>query len=144
MTTTVKVHVNGQYRATIKQDDREPIEVEGNYNGGAGEKHFFLAHPANSTFVITEQFVSDDDKRLADKHGMTNNSIGWAVKEMQHGRSVRRAGWNGKGMWLALQWPDAHSKMGLPYVYMSTVGGRLVPWLCSQTDLLAADWEIAD
>lgn len=71
------------------------------------------------------------------------NGIGWAVKQMQDGQRVARAGWNGKGMWLALQVPDAHSKMGLPYVYMSTVTGQLVPWLCSQTDLLAADWELA-
>ena len=74
---------------------------------------------------------------------MSSNGIGWAVKEMQNGQRVRRSGWNGKGMWLALQVPDEHSKMGLPYVYMSTVDGRLVPWLCSQTDLLAIDWEAA-
>lgn len=73
----------------------------------------------------------------------TVNCIGWAVKQMQDGRRVRRAGWNGKGMWLGLQVPDAHSKMGLPYVYMSVVTGQLVPWLCSQTDLLANDWELA-
>ena len=71
------------------------------------------------------------------------NTIGWAVKEMQNGERVRRSGWNGKGMWLELQTPDEHSKMTLPYVYMSTAQGNLVPWLCSQTDLLAADWEIA-
>ena len=73
----------------------------------------------------------------------TMNSIGWAVKEMHNGEKVRRSGWNGKGMWLALQVPDENSKMGLPYVYMSTVDGKLVPWLCSQTDLLATDWELA-
>jgi hypothetical protein len=72
------------------------------------------------------------------------NTIGWAVKEMQDGQRVRRSGWNGKGMWLELQTPDAHSKMTLPYVFMSTAQGDLVPWLCSQTDLLATDWEIAD
>jgi hypothetical protein len=32
----------------------------------------------------------------------------------------------------------------LPYVMMRTAGGEFVPWLCSQTDLLAYDWEIAD
>lgn len=69
--------------------------------------------------------------------------IGWAVRQMQNGSRVRRAGWNGKLMWLALQTPDEHSKMGLPYVYISTVTGHLVPWLCSQTDLLASDWELA-
>jgi hypothetical protein len=47
MTTAIKVHVNGQYRATVKQDDREPVVVEGNYNGGSGEKAFWLSHPAN-------------------------------------------------------------------------------------------------
>jgi hypothetical protein len=45
-------------------------------------------------------------------------------------------------MYLALQVPDANSKMTLPYVYMKTVLGDLVPWLCSQTDLLADDWVI--
>jgi hypothetical protein len=65
MTTTVKVHVNGQYRATVKQDDREPVVIEGNYNGGSGERSFSLPHPAEGTFVVTEERVADDDKRPA-------------------------------------------------------------------------------
>lgn len=68
------------------------------------------------------------------------NGIGWAVKAMQNGEQVARQGWNGKNMYLALQVPDAHSKMTQPYVYMKTAEGNLVPWLCSQTDLLATDW----
>jgi hypothetical protein len=70
--------------------------------------------------------------------------IGVAVEALRAGDKVRRAGWNGKGMWLELQNPDEHSKMTLPYVFMSTAQGDLVPWLCSQTDLLATDWEIVD
>lgn len=46
-------------------------------------------------------------------------------------------------MWLALQVPDAGSKMTLPYIYMRTVMGDLVPWLASQTDVLAEDWEVS-
>jgi hypothetical protein len=69
-----------------------------------------------------------------------DGTIGWAIKEMQNGDRVCRQGWNGKGMWLELQVPDANSKMTLPYVYMRTAQGDLVPWLCSQTDLLATDW----
>jgi Protein of unknown function (DUF2829) len=144
MTTTVKVHVNGQYRAFVTQDGRDPVTVEGNYNGGSGEHHFHLAHPADSTFRITEQFVTDEDKKPADPAHMRHETIGWAVKQMHNGAKVRRAGWNGKGMWLKIQYPDHHSKMSLPYVYMSTADGKLVPWLCSQTDLLASDWEIAE
>lgn len=74
----------------------------------------------------------------------TMNAIGWAVKQMQNGSKVRRSGWNGKNMYLMLQVPDANSKMTLPYVFMFTATKDLVPWLCSQTDLLATDWEFAD
>lgn len=66
--------------------------------------------------------------------------IGWAVKELQNGQRVCRAGWNGRGMFLRLQLPVAGS-MTLPFVYMYTAQGDTVPWLCSQTDLLAADWQ---
>lgn len=76
-------------------------------------------------------------------------TIGWAVKQLWNGSKVRRAGWNGKGLWLELQVPDEHSKMTLPYVFINypddatnTPGAR-VPWLASQTDLLATDWEMA-
>lgn len=69
--------------------------------------------------------------------------IGSAVALLWSGSRVRRKGWNGKGMWLELQFPGADAKMTLPYVFMSTAQGDLVPWLCSQTDLLAQDWEQA-
>ena len=62
MTITVKVHVNGKYRATVKQDDRDPVIVDGNYEGSpnpSGEKSFYLSHPATGTFVVTEEAVSD-------------------------------------------------------------------------------------
>lgn len=77
------------------------------------------------------------------------NGIGWAIKQMQDGQRVARSGWNGKGMWLALQVPDANSKMTHPYVYIEYPAGHpaypdgsRVPWLASQTDLLAMDWSV--
>lgn len=66
--------------------------------------------------------------------------FGSAIKAMYGGNKVARTGWNGKGMWLALQVPDAGSKMTLPYIYMKTADDNLVPWLASQTDILAQDW----
>ncbi len=68
-------------------------------------------------------------------------SIGGAVVSLRAGRRVTRVGWNGRGMWLKLFTPDRDSDMTLPYVFMSTADGKLVPWLCSQTDLLADDWQ---
>jgi len=72
----------------------------------------------------------------------TNLTIGEAVTLLRAGNRMCRYGWNGKGMFLELQVPDTHSKMTLPYVYLKTADGNLVPWLCSQTDLLARDWMI--
>ncbi len=69
-------------------------------------------------------------------------TFGEALTLLKIGHKVARTGWNGKGMWLALMQPDSGSKMTLPYLYMSTVSGQLVPWLASQTDLLATDWVV--
>jgi hypothetical protein len=73
---------------------------------------------------------------------MPEMGIGVAIASMREGKRVARSGWNGKGMYLELQVPDTNSKMTLPYVYMKTAQGDLVPWLCSQTDLLATDWSV--
>lgn len=81
------------------------------------------------------------------------NEIGWAVKQLWHGDRVRRAGWNGKGMYLFLvnrqcwfcEVSSAEAGLpNLPFIAMKTAMNEVVPWLCSQTDLLAADWETAD
>jgi hypothetical protein len=75
-------------------------------------------------------------------------NFGDALAALKDGKRVSRTGWNGKGLWLELQRPDAGSKMTLPYVYLNypddaqnTPNAR-VPWLASQTDMLAEDWGI--
>jgi hypothetical protein len=68
--------------------------------------------------------------------------IGQALSALKNGEKVTRAGWNGPGQWIALQVPDEHSKMRKPYLYISPVDGELVPWLASQTDILAEDWQV--
>ena len=77
-------------------------------------------------------------------------SFGAAIEALKAGEKVSRSGWNGVGLWLELQVPDAHSKMTLPYIFMSypdnaknTPGAR-VPWLASQTDILAEDWLVVE
>jgi hypothetical protein len=78
-------------------------------------------------------------------------NFGHAIELLKDGAKVARVGWNGKGMWLQLQTPDAHSKMTLPYVYIEYPTGHLaypngcrVPWLASQTDMLADDWVVVE
>lgn len=85
--------------------------------------------------------------------------IGGAVEALRAGRRVRRAGWNGVGLWLGLCSRGAEIDDGLPgtpeatlasdgdlprsvpFVFLHTSTGEFVPWVCSQTDLLADDWE---
>lgn len=65
MTTTVKVCVNGRYRATVIMTDadgskQDPVIVEGNYEGSpnpTGERAFQMYHPAVASFAITEEQV---------------------------------------------------------------------------------------
>jgi hypothetical protein len=64
MTTAVKIHVNGRYRATVKQDDLDPVVVEGNYEGSpnpSGERSFLLrgSHPTKGTFEVTEEYLPE-------------------------------------------------------------------------------------
>ena len=75
-------------------------------------------------------------------------TFGDAIHFLKLGCRLGRYGWNGKGLWLKMQRPDAGSKMTLPYLYLNypddaqnTPGAR-VPWLASQTDVLAEDWMV--
>lgn len=67
-------------------------------------------------------------------------NFGEALDVLRATGKVARIGWNGKNMWIALQEPGVLSKMTLPYIYLKTANGHLVPWLASQTDILADDW----
>lgn len=96
-----------------------------------------------------------------------------AITALRAGRRVRRAGWNGKGMWLALtpglelmsqaatlrgaalhRSAEIVSERGdlrpTPFrtgdhIDMRAADGTLViGWLASQTDMLATDWEIVE
>lgn len=74
-------------------------------------------------------------------------NFGDALQALKDGKMVSREGWNGKGMWLALIegysvgfHPDILGRTLLPWIGMKTADGAFVPWLASQTDVLAEDW----
>jgi hypothetical protein len=78
-------------------------------------------------------------------------NFGQALQELKKGNKAARLGWNGKGIFIELQVPDENSKMTSPYIFIDTTGLQTnnemapksrVPWLASQTDMLAEDWEI--
>lgn len=62
MTTSVRIHVNGRYRAHVRQDLLPPVIVEGNYDGSpnpTGEATFNLrgGHPTRGTFEVVEEYL---------------------------------------------------------------------------------------
>jgi hypothetical protein len=67
-------------------------------------------------------------------------SFSLALEEVKKGNSIQRVGWNGKGLLVRAQFPDANSKMKLPYLYIEYPNGDTCPWLASQTDIMAEDW----
>lgn len=76
--------------------------------------------------------------------------FGEALEAIKSGAKIYREGWNGKGMFLFLVAGDAwnfecdidgvDSLSTLPFICMKTADNKLVPWLASQTDILADDW----
>lgn len=107
-------------------------------------------HDGYISWSPSEQFYSA--YQLASKM-----NFGHAIEMLKRGEAVARAGWNGKGMFLYLvpapeqgypaQTGVAKAFFGegalVPYgayIAMKTATGEVVPWLASQTDVLAEDW----
>ena len=84
-------------------------------------------------------------------------TFGHAIELMKIGKKVSRAGWNGKDMFLFLVpgstfkvnraplmgiYPEGTEINYCPHIDMKTADGSVVPWLASQTDMLAEDWNV--
>ena len=80
-----------------------------------------------------------------------------ALHKIKEGGKVARRGWNGTGMFVFLVpgstfnvnrppllgiYPEGTTINYHPHIDMRTANGKIVPWIASQTDLLAGDWEV--
>lgn len=80
-----------------------------------------------------------------------------ALDLLKQGYRLARAGWNGKGMFIFLV-NGSNFKVNRepllsilgegaevtyrPHIDMKDAEGKIVPWLASQTDIMADDWEV--
>ena len=86
-------------------------------------------------------------------------SFSWALQLIKDGRKLARKGWNGKDMFVFLVNGSRFTVNRPPllgvykegtvidyhaHIDMKTVDGKIVPWLCSQTDMLAEDWMLVE
>lgn len=86
-------------------------------------------------------------------------NFGDGLEALKNGQKVAREGWNGKGMFLFLVpgsvfkvnrapllgiYPEGTEINYRPHIDMKTVDGEIVPWVASQTDVLAEDWCVVE
>lgn len=81
-------------------------------------------------------------------------NFGQAIETLKSGKRVAHKGWNWKGMFLFfVHWKDwfpIHAETHKTSVYLSawiemkTADNQFVPWIASQTDMLAEDWMIVE
>lgn len=82
-----------------------------------------------------------------------------ALRHLKEGYKVARTNWNGKDMFIFLVpgstfkvnrapllgiYPEGTEIKYHGHIDMKTADGQVVPWLCSQTDMLATDWELVN
>jgi len=90
---------------------------------------------------------------------MEQCDFSWALNMIKAGKKLQRAGWNGKGMFVFLVagstftvnrppllgiYDEGTIVNYLPHIDMRTADGSIVPWLISQTDALADDWQLVE
>lgn len=125
-----------------------------------GDDEGYMVSYANShhNTDFADAYISWSPKDVFEQsyQGLSNLDFSHALHFAKHGRKIARAGWNGKGMYVALVegnliteavnycLSSSNENMQavpvLDSLYLKTATGELVPWLASQTDLLANDW----
>lgn len=89
-------------------------------------------------------------------------NFGEILEELKNGKRAERLGWNGKGLYVVLQkgYPNGipinkntSEATGIaegticifsPYFMIKSIDNSFVPWLPSQTDILAEDWNLVN
>jgi hypothetical protein len=116
-----------------------PSEKDGNAGYGVKYEDGYTSWSPKDTFEAAYRDIEGLPQAL---------TFSDALHMLKLGKRVCRTGWNGSGLWLEVQRPDANSKMTLPYIFISypesakTTPGARCPWLASQTDLMAEDWMV--
>lgn len=130
----------------------------GAYNDYRGWKIPLDEDPADEGYLVkySDGYESWSPKKQFEKayRECENLTFGLAIELLKKGKKVTRCGWNGKGMYL-FKSPKLGCQMYKEYtgeeindlqefIVMKCANRTLVPWLASQTDVLAEDWKIID
>lgn len=67
-------------------------------------------------------------------------NFGEALERVKKGEAMRLPQWSPEVKVMA-QYPDEHSKMTAPYLYVNSRFGK-VPWKETMVELFSEDWEV--
>ena len=151
-------HIEAKPMTRQKYNDFRGWQLPADENG-ADEGYlveYLEGGKANTTAF--EGYVSWSPKEVFEKAYRPKGSdlsFGDAVLMMKAGFKMARTGWNGKGMFLFLVpgsvfnvnrppllgiYPEGTEITYMPHIDMKTADNKVVPWLASQSDVLAEDW----
>lgn len=105
--------------------------------------------------VASDEWMIADEENCPQLGGIATFSFSDALRMMKRGLKVARKGWNGKDQYIFHINPymndqyrvdEFPSMVGTlyPYIAIKTNYNGIVPWLASQTDMLADDWVIVE
>lgn len=146
--------IGANHFEVLPRPQKDGLTFSSRYHGWVERDDLFVLCPRSDellpdfismTTAISFGCIGRDDAGNLDYH----IDFGGAIRLMKDGARVARKGWNGKGMWLTYVSAGAYdvgvkTMIGaddlLPWIGMKTADGKFVPWLASQTDILADDW----
>ena len=94
------------------------------------------------TNMASEDFMVADEKNTPVLGGKARMSFGDALKLVKRGMGMRLPQWK-EDVVIRAQFPDEHSKMTAPYLYVESRFGR-VPWKETMIELFSEDWEVVE
>jgi len=135
-------------------------------NGSPKVGDMIARNPQNhkDQWLVAKQYFEDNFEPLHEYNRVSDLAFGEALEILKRGGKIARKGWNGKGMFLAIQKgsvinseqarggvakylaDDGQDKIKIgDHIDMKAADGSVVVgWLASQTDMLSEDWEIVE
>jgi len=152
---------SGEVKVSISEKDKLLIDdvMSADLPKTHKEIFLYLAHSGDTDYwCVSTEFASENYFcEVFDAGKLDTFDFGTAVALLKLGYKVARSGWNGKGMFLFLVKGSAFKVNRPPllgiyeegteikyqsHIDMKTADNTVVPWLASQSDVLAEDWVV--
>lgn len=92
--------------------------------------------------IASDEWILADEKNTPILGGEALFGFDEAMKYLKRGIQVRRKAWQ-PDVKICTQFPDEHSKMTAPYLYVESRFGR-VPWKETMIEMFNEDWMFAE